>query len=170
MSPPCRDSPWGASLLRMPLKKAYESLALSPLISTLLKSDSWTQSQQWLLCDTRDRKQVQHAKIRQAVTLYMSSPADPTLVVWCPYALYVSIHSLLQLLVYTFYTIMWMRVFCTDWSPYFRLRTVRLEKCLGSKGKQHYKCTASETQTHNQWSYQMKRKTMECLPSYSHQA
>ena len=28
------------------------------------------------------------------------------------------------------------------------LVTVSLEKCLGSKGKQHYKRTASETQTH----------------------
>ena len=45
--------------------------------------------------------------------------------------------------------------------------TVSLKKCLGSKGKHHYKRTATETQTHNQQSNKMKRKTTECLPRYS---
>ena len=36
--------------------------------------------------------------------------------------------------------------------------TVSLEKGFGSKGKQQYKCTASETQSHNKCFHQMQRK------------
>ena len=37
------------------------------------------------------------------------------------------------------------------------LNTVSLEKSFGCKGKQHYKRTASETQTNNQYSYKIDR-------------
>ena len=36
--------------------------------------------------------------------------------------------------------------------------TVSLENGSGSKGKQHYKRTTSETQTHNLWSHKIKIK------------
>ena len=36
--------------------------------------------------------------------------------------------------------------------------TVSLGKSFGSKGEQHHKHTASETQSHTQWSHQMQRK------------
>ena len=37
--------------------------------------------------------------------------------------------------------------------------TLSLGKGFGSKGKQHYKHTASETQTHNQWFHKTGRKS-----------
>ena len=43
--------------------------------------------------------------------------------------------------------------------------TVSLGKGFGSKGKQHYKRTASETPTHNQWSDKIKRKLWNIPPS-----
>ena len=43
------------------------------------------------------------------------------------------------------------------------LGTVSVGKSFGSKGKQHHKHTASETQSHTQWSNQMQRKIMKYL-------
>ena len=37
--------------------------------------------------------------------------------------------------------------------------TVSVGKGFGSKGKQHHKLTASETQSHNKWSHQMQSKS-----------
>ena len=48
--------------------------------------------------------------------------------------------------------------------------TVGLGKGSDSKGKQHYKCTASETQTHNQWSQFLLKKITEYPPSSWEQA
>ena len=45
--------------------------------------------------------------------------------------------------------------------------TVSVGKGFGSKGKQHHKHTASETQSHNKWSHQMQRKIMKYLQSSS---
>ena len=54
-----------------------------------------------------------------------------------------------------------MAVYCLDDSYYdcivcsWLLVTVSLEKGSGSKGKQHYKRTTSEKQTHIQWSHKI---------------
>ena len=42
---------------------------------------------------------------------------------------------------------------------------VSVGKGFGFKGKQHHKHTASETQSHNNWSHQMQRKIMEYFSS-----
>ena len=43
--------------------------------------------------------------------------------------------------------------------------TVSPGKVVGSKGKQHFKCTASETQSRKLWSHLLSRNIMKCLPS-----
>ena len=51
----------------------------------------------------------------------------------------------------------WETEWVSKWASVPASHTVSLEKCLASKGKQNYKLTASETQTHNQWNHQLKR-------------
>ena len=50
------------------------------------------------------------------------------------------------------------------------LITLSLGKVFGSKGKQHHKHTASETQSHTQQSHQIQRTIMKYLQSSSDQA
>ena len=45
---------------------------------------------------------------------------------------------------------------CNVYNKVWRHSTVSRGKSSGSKGKQHYKRTASETQTHNKWSHKIK--------------
>ena len=52
----------------------------------------------------------------------------------------------------------------------YGLATVSLWRGFGSKGKQHHKHTASETQTHTLQSHQIQRTIMKYFQSSSDQA